>query len=129
MSGNEFNFFQITNGIEGGSANEPGFNKKLSQYGAYAEGTENAYGFKDEIANPMPRDVDGGRVENPFQEGSTLKRVRDDKMVRMSMGDISILERDVSDRKTAEADQDVYMPQEGWRSFGGKYDLSDSPSY
>ena len=74
-------------------------------------------------------DVDGGKIENPFQEGSTLKRVRNDKMIRMSMGDVSTLEQDVNDRNIADADKDIYMPQEGWRSFGGKYDLSDSPSY
>ena len=129
MAGNEFNFFQLNNGVEGGSQNEPGFDKKLSQFGIYDEGTENAYGFKDEIANPKPMDVDGGKIENPFQEGSTLKRVRNDKMIRMSMGDVSTLEQDVNDRNIADADKDIYMPQEGWRSFGGKYDLSDSPSY
>lgn len=126
MAGNEFNFFQLPTGVDGGSQNEPPFDKKISTYGAYDEGTENAYGFKDEISNPMPRDIDNARIDNPLQEGSTLKRVRDDKFVRMSMGDVSIIENDVNDRDRADADKDVYMPEEGWRSFGGKNDFPDT---
>jgi hypothetical protein len=121
MAGNEFNFFQIPNGVSGGmgidNQHRP-FGMRMSNYGDLAKGEKNTYGFKDEIANPQPKDAGKSIIDNPFVDGSTVKYVRDDKFVRMSMGDISIVSKDVNSRVKADADADYYMPAEGWRPFG-----------
>ena len=66
---------------------------------------------------------------NPFVWLSTVKRILDDKMHRMMMGSIDVLNADVSDRDEVDADgmQSYYnYPSEGWRSFGGKYDFEEA---
>ena len=127
MAGSEFNFFQLPNGVDGGADmidnQYRSFDKTLSNYGDLDKGTKYAYGFKDEKMNPMPKDVDGSMIENPYQEGSTIKRVRNDKMVRMSMGDITYVNMETNDPKRTDADADYYLPEEGWRSFGGRRDF------
>ena len=126
MSNNEFNFFQLYTGIEGGMGKDNQhrpFDKRMSNYGAMDKGTRFAYSFKDERANPMLRDIDKHIIDNPFVEGSSIKYVRDDKFIRMSMGDVSTVGKDVSDRVKADANSDYYMPAEGWRSLGGKIDF------
>lgn len=126
MASNEFNFFQLYTGIDGGMGKDNQhrpFDKKMSRYGDLDKGTRFAFSFKDERSNPMLRDVDKHIIANPFVEGSSIKYVRDDKFVRMSMGSINPVARDVSDRVKADANSEFYMPAEGWRSFGGKIDF------
>lgn len=126
MSGNEFNFFQLYTGIEGGMGKDNQhrpFDKKMSRYGDLDKGERFTFAFKDNKANPLLLDIDKHIIANPFVEGCSIKYVRNEKFIRMSMGDISPVQKDVSDRVKADANSEFYMPAEGWRSFGGRRDF------
>jgi len=65
---------------------------------------------------------------NPYVWEGTIKKMLDDKMIKMGMGSIAVEADDVSDKDEVDADDMVYgknYPSEGWRSFGGKYDFEE----
>lgn len=140
------------------------FEMKLSNFGALNVGaarssdrTKSSYAFKDkdELSNwadvtPKPFSMDGDYNDNPYQLNSSVKKIRDDQFVRMTMsqggnpigtvagsndtvetGEISQPGFDVSDTRAADAsgmsgsgyESIKNYPTEGWRSFGGKYDF------
>ena len=66
---------------------------------------------------------------NPYVWDSTVKRMLDDKMIKMGMGSITVEHHDVSDKNEVDASgmqQYKNYPSEGWRSFGGKYDFEEA---
>lgn len=71
---------------------------------------------------------------NPYLEGSTVKRVRDEQAFRMGMSDnrgasVDAPRFDVSDTDVVDATGMVAgknWPTEGWRSYGGKYDFPEA---
>lgn len=67
---------------------------------------------------------------NPYLEGSSIKKVRDEQSFRMGMSDnrgisIDAPKFDVMDTKSIISGMVAgkNWPSEGWRSFGGKYDF------
>lgn len=119
----EFNFFQLDSGIDGGggAATNPAnrnFGQKISNFNAVSYGDRNTFGFKDTLSNPLVTFEDASAEFNPYVAGSTVKRIRDDKftilLVPKNAGPL--------DNKKSEADYSVYLPAEGWRSYGGKRD-------
>lgn len=125
MAASEFNFFQLDTGVDGGggAVTNPAnrnFGEKVSNFGAVSYGTKNAFGFKDIIANPMVVFEDASVVDNPNVAGSTVKYTRDDKftilLVPKNAGPL--------DNKKSNASATVYLPAEGWRSYGGKKDTT-----
>ena len=126
--GNEFNFFQLDSGdISGGqtggvAAQGRSFDKRMSNFGDLTSTPINVFKAKDELSNQMPIHFNTISDANPLVWGSTVKRVRDDKQIVMMQGAIGIPSADVSTKNNADANLNYYMPNEGWRSFGGKYD-------
>lgn len=82
---------------------------------------------KTELENPTvpPFAQDAERDENPYLAGSSIKHVRDDKLILMGLGSIDRPTFDVSDTNAVLSGMEAYKnyPTEGWRSFGGKYDF------
>lgn len=134
------------------------FNMKMSNFGAMnvgsrmsADYTRTTLGFKSkgesEDINVITADTGIGQNvrlfgvtvgHNPFVVGGSVKYVRDDQFIRMTMSkdtdsvNVDPPKFDVMDTKesTAEgiiADGNAALknwPSEGWRSLGGKYDFS-----
>lgn len=145
-NGNEYDFFQIPHtGVDdttlGNAVQTRSADMKISDFNAMYVGlrrgddyTRTDYGFADKEklsnwASIVPEWQEAERDQNPYLEGSTVKRVRDDQFIRLGMAKdsgafFSVPRADHSDTKQAEADVEIYMPLEGWRSFGGKYDFS-----
>ena len=144
-NGNEYDFFQIPrSGVDdttlGIGTQTRSADMKLSDFNAMYVGlrrgtdyTKTTTGFaeKEKLSNwaaIVPEWQFAERNENPYLEGSTVKRVRDDQFIRLGMAKdsgafFSVPRADHSDTKQAEADVEVYMPVEGWRSFGVKTTL------
>jgi hypothetical protein len=140
------------------------FEVKLSNFGALNVGavrssdrTKSSYAFadKDNLSDwsnvtPAPFSMSGDYDDNPYQAGTSIKKVRDEQFVRMGMsqggnpigtvtgsndtvetGEVSQPGFDVSDTNAAKAggmsgtgnESIKNYPTEGWRSFGGKYDF------
>lgn len=137
------------------------FDMRLSNFGALNVGgrmtsdytrTLLSFKTKDELAdiNVITEDVGVGQnvpargtttVHNPYLWGSTVKYVRDDQFIRMTMSkdtgtsteatQVELPMFDVMDTKEStaggiNATSNANMknwPAEGWRSFGGKYDF------
>jgi hypothetical protein len=125
--GNEFNFFQLDGGIVGGQEGgvaEQGrpFDKRMSNFGDLASTPVNVFQAKDELSNKTPEFAGTVKDYNPLVWDSTVKRVRADKQIIMMIGDITSPSADINAKNYADADPNYYMPNEGWRSFGGKFD-------
>jgi len=145
-NGNQFDFFQIpqsgvddeTLGIGNQSRNA---DMKVSDFNAMYVGlrrgddyTKTSLGFADKErlsnwAGIIPEWQEAERDLNPYLEDSTVKRVRDDQFIRLGMSKesgafFSAPSADTSDTKQAEPDVEIYMPVEGWSSFGRKNDFS-----
>jgi len=145
-NGNEYDFFQIPkSGVDdttlGVGVQTRSADMKISDFNASYVGlrkgndyTRTTQGFVEKEASShwasiIPEWQYAERDENPYLEGSTVKKVRDDQFIRLGMAKdsgafFSVPKSDTSDTKQAEADVKVYMPIEGWRSFGGKHDFS-----
>jgi len=145
-NGNEYDFFQIPRaGVDdttlGVAVQTRSADMKISDFNAAYVGlrrgddyTRTTQGFAEKEASShwaaiIPQWQDAEMDDNPYLPGSTLKRVRDDQFIRLGMAKdsgafFSVPRADHSDTKQAEADVEIYMPIEGWRSFGGKYDFS-----
>lgn len=124
----EFAFFQLDNGIVGGSTGgvaEQGrpFDKRMSNFGDLASTPVNVFKAKDELSNALPDTLDQLANTNPLVWGSTVKHVKNDTLVLMGLGSVYEPGADVNDRKDANAGT-YYLPQEGWRSLGGKNDTA-----
>lgn len=147
--GNDYDFFQIDHtGVDSSTQGNPvqtrDLDMKISMFGAMNTGlrdsndytkTSRGFKFKDNLSDwssitPPPFVMDGEYDENPYVLDSTTKRIRNDQFIRMGMtnnGTANAVDypgHDVSDRKMAAPSTTVYLPREGWRSFGGKYDFS-----
>ena len=131
MTTTEFDFFQMpAAGVTGGGnvgVTQQGrsFDKKMSNWGDLASTPANVFKGKDELSNVQPTDMDTVKDENPFEAGTHLRRVKNDRLIRMMIADDAPFPgKDVSDKKEATVDNSTYLPSEGWRSFGGKGDKS-----
>lgn len=110
---------------------------KVSNFGALTVGnrrgddyTKTPLGFadKDNLSNKTPDFQEAERDQNPYVEGSTLKRVRDDQFMRMGMDserDVNPSEPkfDISDNNLRSAvgmEAGKNYPTEGYISFGKK---------
>lgn len=132
-------------------------NMKMSNFGAlevgsrlstdYTKTDTAAFKFKDDLSdvNVITEDTGIGQNvslnkisvnHNPYLAGSTIKFVRDDKFIRMTMdkdanATVTTPKFDVMDTKESTADginaatnsAIKNWPSEGWRSLGGKYDF------
>ncbi len=125
---------------------------KLSNFGALNVGLRTSTDYtrtvlefktKDELSDLNVLTEDGGaggrgglrsvNVDvNPYVWGSTVKKIRDDQFFRMDMDNnvtgnaVAKPKFDVMDtNEVAAAGMVAYKnyPSEGWRSFGGKYDV------
>ena len=142
-----WNFYQIPQtGVDsstlGESVQTRDLDMKMSNWGALnvASRMTNDYTrtvldfqSKDELMNPNGWDQDAEVNDNPLLEGSTLKYVRDDQFVRMSMStsigaSITAPNFDVMDQNMIDAagmEKPRKYPTEGWHSFGKKYDMPE----
>jgi len=145
--GNEHDFFQLDPGSigqdwKGGSQarqmRSPG--NVMSNYEALKYGTARSDDYT-RVVFDNDHEENPGRVlgvgfgtdmgwynYNPYVWGSAVKKVLDDKMIKMGMGSIAVEHDDVSDKDEVEASgmsQYKNYPSEGWRSFGGKYDFEE----
>ena len=132
MAGSEFNFFQldggggVTGGQTGGVAEQGRpFDKRMSNFGDLAGTPINTFEAKDTLSNIIPADKEFilAQYTNPLVWGSTVKRVKNDNLIVMMMGPIAVPSADTNTKENADADSSYYMPEEGWRSFGGKFDM------
>jgi hypothetical protein len=120
------------------------FGMRMSNFGSQVttirvsdDYTRTQLGFKakGELENPkvtygLGLNNDPTANHNPYVWGSTVKRVRDDEMVKMTMDSRNLHgadqpDMDVMDTKVVQADgmtAPKKYPTEGWSSFGGKYD-------
>jgi hypothetical protein len=121
---------------------------KVSNFGSLNIGprmsedyTRTYLGFqsKDELADwsrIVPQWQFAERNENPYVLGSTIKYVRDDQFIRLTMSKESgayfdVPKFDVMDSNSVTAEgiaattnsKIKNWPSEGWRSLGGKYDF------
>lgn len=96
----------------------------MSNFGDLTAAPVNTFKAKDELSNVLPTDKGFvlSQYENPLVWGSTVKRVNNDNLVVMMMGPVGVPGADTNDKENASANSAYYMPEEGWRSFGGKYD-------
>lgn len=116
-----------------------GSNKVGARLGDDYTRVTSAFKDKDELADwsrIKPEWQYAERNENPLLAGSTIKYVRDDQFIRMTMSKdngayIGKPAFDVMDSNEVTADGIAASsnaaiknwPSEGWRSFGGKYDF------
>ena len=148
-----FNMFQISHtGVggetKGNNVQTRDLDMKISNFGALKYGPRSADDYtkvlnnfktKDELENPViPTFAQESEYdENPLVWGSTVKYTRDDQLIRMGTattlgGYIGMPKFDVSDTNVANMDASTWpnsmknWPTEGWRSYGGKYDFSET---
>ena len=148
MSGNEYNYFQLSpidvaNMTNAGAGQQTrSVHMRMSNFGALAFGTANSSDytiktkeFSSKLENQRSREFEDSALanENPLVAGSTVKYSRDDQFFRSGMstgagagGFISVPRKDVMDTNvvTGSMTSGKNYPTEGWRSFGGKYDFA-----
>ncbi len=145
----QYDFFQIpSTGVDSSTLGTPtqtrDVSMKISTFGAMNVGARddndytkltNAFESKDVSSDwsaivPSAHAQDAEHKDNPLVWGTTTHRVRNDQFFRMGMANNSNADTvdqpsfDVSDRKGSDASTTVYLPREGWRSFGGKNDFA-----
>lgn len=140
----EYNFFQIDkpasigkNWKGGVSMRSPG--AKKSNFGSLNEGPRRSENYDltvftgagADTMNPQKEvgvgfGTDRGEYNyNPYELGSTVLKMLNDKLLMTGLGDVEKAQRDVSDKKEASADGMLInknYPSEGWSTFGKKYD-------
>jgi len=124
---------------------------KISNFGSKNVGARMASDYtrtdlqfqsKDELADRTTITEDSGMgsnvqarsisvIHNPYLIGSTVKRVRDEQAFRMGMSDnrgfsVDAPGFDVMDTNVINSGMTdgKNWPEEGWRSYGGKYDFT-----
>jgi hypothetical protein len=138
----EHNYFQLNPVTDMGetlgvATQTRALSMKMSNFGALNSGgrmstdyTRTLLDFEDktDLENKVPAWLDAESNENPYVAGSTVKRVLDDQAFKMTVDDITTPGMDVSDTQAVSGamTKGINYPTEGWRSFGGKYDFSES---